>query len=153
MRPTESMPTAGRLVAAILLGGLAYFCATLVIAIWPVDYNFGWFKEFSGLVGVVMGWRVIGKRLGRGIMPGVGAGLTGLGAMLFWLFLLLSFNEMIGRSLDLRYSGPFEALNGMFEISYEWFLNINNPRLWAILVVGSMVVGLIAELFTRKKVS
>ena len=150
MRPTESMPTAGRLVAAILLGALAYYAASLVILLWPQDYNFGWFKEFSALVGVVMGWRVIGKRLGRGKMAGVGAGITGLGAMLFWLFLLLSFNEMIGRSLDLRYDGPFEAINGMFEISFEWWQNIKHPRLWILLVGGAMVIGFVSELFSPK---
>lgn len=150
MRPTEKMPTAGRLVAAILLGGLGYFASGLVMAIWPVDYNFGWFREVCALVGVVMGWRVIGVRLGRGMLAGVGAGLTGLGAMLFWLFLLFSFNEMLGRSLDLRYTGPFEALNGMFIIAYEWFLNITNPRLWMILVGGAAAIGFVSELFTRK---
>ena len=83
-------------------------------------------------------------------MPGSGAGRTGRGAMLFWLFLLLSFNEMIGRSLDLRYDGPFEAINGMFEISYEWWLNIKHPRLWILLIGGAMVIGFISELFSRK---
>ena len=153
MRPTESMPTAGRLIAALLLGGLAYYASSIVIAIWPVEYNFGRFREVCGLTGVLMGWRVIGRRLGRGLMAGIGAGLTGLGAMLFWLFLLLSFNEMIGRSLDLRYTGPFEALNGMFEIGYSWALNIMHPRLWYLLGGGSMAVGLISELFSPKEKS
>lgn len=150
MRPTESMPTAGRLVAAVLFGGLAYYAAGIVMAIWPIDYNFGWFREFSAVVGIAMGWRVVGSRLGRGIMAGIGAGLTGLGAMLFWLFLLLSFNEMIGQSLDLRYEGPFEAINGMFEISYEWLLYIMHPRLWMLLVGGACVIGLVSELVSRK---
>lgn len=151
MRPTESMPTAGRLIAAILLGGLAYYASTIVIAIWPDEYNFGRFREVSGLAGALVGWHVIGRRLGRGYLAGIGAGLTGLGAMVFWLFLLLSFNEMLGRSLDLRYTGPFEALNGMFEIAYSWGINIMYPKLWYLLVGGSMVVGLISELFSRKE--
>ncbi|MEO0369964.1 MAG: TrgA family protein [Pseudomonadota bacterium] len=150
MRPTEQMPTMGRLIAAIGMAGLGYFGATLVMQIWPIDFNFGWFREFSAAVGAAMGWRVIGTRLGRGVIPGINAGLTGLGAMLFWLFLLLSFNEMIGRSLDLRYDGPFEALNGMFEIAFEWALNIANVRFWMLIIGGAMLVGLISELVSKK---
>ena len=150
MRPTENMPTMGRLVAAICMGGLAYYTAGIVMAIWPDDYNFGWFREFSALVAVFTGWRVIGRRLGNGIVPGINAGLTGLAVMLFWIFLLLSFNEMIGRSLDLRYDGPFEALNGMFEISFEWAQNLQNVRLWIFLVGGAMIIGLVSELVSKK---
>ncbi|MEL7255479.1 MAG: TrgA family protein [Pseudomonadota bacterium] len=150
MRPTEKMPTMGRLVAAVLLGGLAYYGAGIVIAIWPEDFNFGWFQEFTALVGLVTGWRVIGKRLGNGVVPGINAGLTGLAVMLFWLFLLLAFNEMIGRSLDLRYDGPFEAINNMFAIAYEWALNLQNVRLWILMVVGAMVTGMVSELVSKK---
>ncbi|MEO0774729.1 MAG: TrgA family protein [Pseudomonadota bacterium] len=150
MRPTEKMPTMGRLVAAVLLGGLAYYGAGIVIAIWPEDFNFGWFQEFTALVGLVTGWRVIGKRLGNGVVPGINAGLTGLAVMLFWLFLLLAFNEMIGRSLDLRYDGPFEAINNMFAIAYEWALNLLNVRLWILMVVGAMVTGMVSELVSKK---
>lgn len=150
MRPTEKMPTAGKLVAGVALAGLAYYASGLVIANWPQDHNFGFFREFSALVAALMGWRVIGGRVGNGWMGGIGAGLTGLFALLFWLFLLLPFYEMIQRSLDLRYKGPVEAVEGMFGIAFEYLQNVAHADLGLTLVIGSMMVGLLAEAVARR---
>ncbi len=149
MLPTEKMPTAGRLVAAVGLSALSYYASGIVIALWPYDYNFGSFRLVCAGLAFIIGWRVIGVRLGRGIPQGAGAGLTGMAALLFWLFLLLSFNEMIGRSLDLRYQGPFEAFQGMFEIAYEYLLNVLHVRLGILLAGGAMLVGLVSELVAK----
>jgi hypothetical protein len=144
------MPTAGRLLAAIGLAGVAWFATDIVIAIWPDDYNFGRFRYFCTALAFGIGWRVIGVRLGRGLLQGAGAGLTGMAALLFWIFLLLAFYEMIGRSLDSRYTGPFEAIKGMFEIAYGWLLNILFLPLGLFLAGGSMVVGFVSELVSKK---
>ncbi len=150
MRPTEQMPTAGRLVASIGMGALAWYAAGIVMLLWPDDIDFGKFQYFSTAIAIVMGWRVVGTRLGNGLLQGMGAGLTALFALVFWLFLLLSFYEMIQRSLDLRYDGPFEAFQGMFGIAYEYLLNVLHLRLAYLLVGGSLLVGLVSELVSRK---
>ena len=150
MRPTETMPTAGKAVAAVGLGLLAYYASGIVIEIWPDETQFGYFRYGCAALGVLMGWRVIGRRVGRGIVPGIGAGITGLFALLFWCFLLFSFYEMITRSLGLRYKGPVEAILGMFDIAWRWAENIADPRLLLTLLLGAMAVGLVAELVSRK---
>ncbi len=150
MRPTERMPTAGKLVSAAGLAGLAWFASGIVIAIWPHDYNFGMFRPFCAVVGIFAGWQVMGRRLNRGYFQGMSAGLTGLFALLFWVFLLLALNEMIQRSLDKRFAGPVEAIQGMFVIAWEWALNVYYWPLIAVLVGGAMVVGLIAEFVARR---
>ncbi|MEQ8895515.1 MAG: TrgA family protein [Roseovarius sp.] len=150
MRPTQRMPTAGKLISAIGLAALGWQATQTVKAIWPIEESFGHFSLFTALLGLLVGWWVMGNRIGRGYMAALGAGLTGLGAYLFWEFLLLSFYEMIQRSLDMRYDGPVEAITGMFEIAYEYALNIYYwPLIW-FLVLGAMGVALIAELFTRR---
>ena len=150
MLPTQKMPTAGKLVSAIGLAGLAWFASGVVIAIWPYDFDFGYFRLFSAAVGLVMGWRVIGTRLTRGYLQGMGAGLTGLFALLFWVFLLLSFYEMIQRSLVNRFDGPFEALVGVFDIAWQYAQNVIYMPLIVTLIVGAMLVGLIAEFVARR---
>ncbi|MEQ9259211.1 MAG: TrgA family protein, partial [Roseovarius sp.] len=141
------MPTAGRAVAALGLGALAWYASGMVIALWPNQMDFGLFRPISAGLGVLVGWRVMGTRLGRGLMGGLSAGLTGLGALLFWCFLLFSFYEMIQRSLDLRYEGPVEAIQGMFEIAFEYAQNIYYWPLIGFLVLGAVVIALIAEVF------
>jgi len=149
-RPTQAMPTAGKLVSAIGLAGVTWYATLIVKGIWPVEESFGLFSPFVAAVGLVMGWRVTGTRLGRGYMAGAGAGLTGLFAVLFWAFFLLSFYEMIGRSLDLRYKGPVEAIMGMFQIAMEYARNVYYWPLIGVLVIGAMVVGLVAEFAARR---
>ena len=150
MRPTDSMPTVGKFICALGLAALGWQATQVVAAIWPYDMDFGWFSEFTALLGLAVGWVVMGRRIGRGYMAALGAGLTGLGAFLFWEFLLLSFYEMIQRSLDLRYKGPTDAILGMFDIAFEYAKNVYNWPLIGMVIVGAMVIGLIAEFFTRR---
>lgn len=150
MRPTERMPTAGKLISAFGLAAVGWQATQIVKAIWPVQENFGFFSEFTALMGLLVGWWVMGKRIGRGYVASMGAGLTGLFAYAFWVVLLLSFYEMIGRSLDLRYKGPVEAITGMSVIAMEYAENAYYWPLIGLLVIGAMVVGLVAEFVTRR---
>ena len=150
MRPTDRMPTVGKLISAFGLAALGWQATQTVKAIWPIEESFGHFSLFTALLGLLVGWWVMGRRIGRGYMAALGAGLTGLGAYLFWEVLLLSFYDMIQRSLDLRYDGPVEAIQGMFEIAFEYAQNIYYwPLIW-FLVLGAMGIGLIAEFLTRR---
>jgi len=150
MKSTERMPTAGKLIAAIGLAALAWYATIIVKARWPVEMDFGHFSLFTAGLALLVGWWVIGTRLGRGYMQGISAGLTGLFALLFWAFLLLSFYEMIDRSLNMRYKGPVEAITGMFQIALEYANNVYYwPLIW-LLVGGSAFVGLLAEVVTRR---
>jgi len=150
MRPTEKMPTSGKLVSAIGLAALGWQATQVIKEIWPIEESFGYLSPFTAVLGLIVGWWVMGKRIGRGYMQAISAGLTGLFALVFWCFLLLSFNEMIGRALDLRYKGPVEAIIGMFDIAREFAENIYYWPLIGMLVIGAMVVGLIAEFITRR---
>lgn len=150
MKSSERMPTAGKLVAAVGLAALAWYATVIIKAIWPVEMDFGHFSLFTAGLALLVGWWVIGTRLGRGYMQGISAGLTGLFALLFWAFLLLSFYEMIQRSLDMRYKGPVEAITGMFQIALEYAQNVYFwPLIW-LLVGGAAVVGLVAEAVTPR---
>ncbi|GAB4290638.1 MAG: hypothetical protein Kow0058_09770 [Roseovarius sp.] len=144
------MPTAGKLVSALGLAGLAWVGAQMVKAIWPVEENFGYFGGVVAALGLIAGWRVIGARLGRGWGQAVSAGLTGLFALLFWSVLLLSFYEMIERALGLRYKGPVDALVGMFAIALDYVRNLYHWPLIGLLLGGAVLVGLLAEAVGRR---
>ncbi|EAQ26783.1 TrgA family protein [Roseovarius sp. 217] len=142
---TDHMPTAGRLVAAIGLGALGWYGSELFRPLMPEDTNFGWFNVVNVVLGAICGWRVTGKRLGFGYAEGFSAGLTGVGALVFWALFLQSLNEMLKRALDTRYDGVVEGVISMFELIVEYgSLMINGPLI-GLLVTGGIVVGIVSE--------
>ena len=150
MRPTDRMPTAGKLVSAIGLAALVWYATVIVKAIWPVEESFGWFSEFAAAVGLLMGWVVMGKRLGQGYGQGIGAAWTALFSTVFLVVFLLSFWETMRQSIRLRYSGPFEAAQGMLDIAVTYVGNILYLPLIILLVGGAAVLGLVAEFIARR---
>jgi ABC-type transporter Mla maintaining outer membrane lipid asymmetry permease subunit MlaE len=150
MRATDRMPTAGKLVSALGLAGLAWYGAGMIKAAWPVERDFGLFSEVAALVGLGAGWRVTGRRLGRGYMQGLSAGLTGLFALVVWTVFLLAFYTAMDRALQLRYDGPFEAAAGMFEIAVGYLGNAAQGAVVALLIAGAAATGLVAEIAERR---
>src|SRR6056297_3578710 len=128
MPVTDRMPTMGKLAAAIGLGILGWVGSELFRPLMPDDTNFGWFNYVNVVLGLVCGWRVTGKRLGFGYAEGFSAGLTGVGALVFWALFVQSLNEMLKRALDNRYDGVIEGLTSMFELIVDYgTVMINGP--------------------------
>lgn len=150
MPVTDHMPTAGRLVAAIGLGVLGWFGSELFRPLMPEDTNFGWFNIVNVGLGFICGWRVTGKRLGFGYAEGFSAGLTGMGAMVFWALFLQSLNEMLKRALDNRYDGAVEGITSMFELIVEYGTVMINGPLIGLLVTGGIMVGIVSEWVSRR---
>ncbi|RBI74719.1 tellurium resistance protein [Roseovarius sp. TE539] len=146
MRAIDRMPTAGRLLAAVCFGGLAWVASEMFRPLMQEGTDFGWFNYVNLTIGVVCGWFIVGRRLrGGGLTDAISIGLTGLGAMLFWALLLHSLYEMLSRSLERRYKDPFEALQGMFEIALGYMQVMLNAPLIALLVGGAIASGLISN--------
>lgn len=145
MPVTDHMPTAARLVAAIGLGALGWFGSELFRPLMPEDTNFGWFNQVNVALGVICGWRVTGRRLGYGYAEGFSAGLTGVGALVFWAIFVQSLNEMLKRALDNRYDGVIEGLTSMFELMVDYGMTMLNGPLIGALVTGGIVVGVVSE--------
>lgn len=145
MPKTDRMPTAAKLVAAIGLGALGWIASDVFRPLMPPETNFGIFNEFNVVLGLLCGWFVTGSRLGRGYAEGFSAGLTGVGALVFWALFLQSFNEMLRRALDNRYDGPVEGLTAVMELGVEYGTYMLDGTLIGLLVTGAVLVGLIGE--------
>jgi hypothetical protein len=147
---TDRMPTATRLVSALCLGGLGWIASEMIRPLMPPETAFGWFNWVNVALGVLCGWFVLGPRSGRGYGEAIGAGLTGLGALVFWALFAQSFYEMISRSLDRRYDGPVEALIGIFENAMELGQHVIDLPLIATLIGGGILSGFVAEFVARR---
>lgn len=150
MPVTDSMPTTGRGVAAILMAILAWYASEMFRPLMPEGTGFGWFNEVNVALGLLSGWIVIGSRLNYGYSNALGAGLTGVGAMVFWAVFLQSFNEMLRLALEKRYDGPVEGIIAIFEIGIEYLFTMWHIPLIVLLVVGGMVIGLVSEWAARR---
>jgi len=145
-----AMPTAGRLAAAIALGALGAYMASLMYPRLPGGTSVTYFWGLCIAAGLWAGWVVVGSRAGRGYVSATGNGLTGMMAMVFWVIFLLSFGDMIAKSMRRTYDGPVEAVVNVFEImlDYGWLLYTNEIVL--VLAGGAISVGLISEFFAKR---
>ncbi|GAW34849.1 hypothetical protein RA2_01902 [Roseovarius sp. A-2] len=150
MPVTDSMPTMGKLAAAIGLGIVGWVGSELFRPLMPDDTNFGWFNYVNAGLGMLCGWRVTGRRLGFGYAQGFSAGLTGVAALVFWAVFLQSLNEMLKRALDNRYDGAVEGLTSMVELAAEYVLTMLDGTLIGTLLAGGVVVGVISEWVARR---
>ncbi|WP_299374827.1 TrgA family protein [uncultured Tateyamaria sp.] len=139
------MPNAAKLVAAVGLAILAFIVSGMIPPLFDEGTNFGWFTQVNVVVGFLTGWLVVGSRAGRGIVSAINVGLTGPVVMVFWALFIQSCNEMVRIAMKNRYDGAFEALVAVFEIGAEWALLMATIPIWATLLVGGVITGLLTE--------
>jgi hypothetical protein len=144
------MPTAAKLVAAILFAALGWYVSELIKPLFPEERNVGRFSEVNAVIGLFVGWVVAGSRARTTWVNAVSYGLTATVALVFWGLLLQSFGEMIRMSLNKRYDGPAEAVIGVFSLMYEYGMMMAEVRVIVTLVVGGIVAGLVTEFFGRR---
>jgi len=144
------MPTAAKLFAAVFMGALAYASAHLIVPHLPEEMVIGWFQELTAVLGVLVGWRFLGRRMGGGLHSALGLGLSASLVLVLSALIVFSGNEMIERSLRKAYNTPVEALKDMMQIAIDDLAYLRPPEVLAMLIVGGMVVGVMTELVARR---
>lgn len=144
------MPTAAKLFAAISMAFLATIVSEMYKPLLPEGTDFGYFTYVNAIVGLIVGWRVIGKRTGRGIVMGINNGITGVLAMLLVTLFIHSFWEMLGQSMQLRFKSVAEALRGVITKITEYGALLLEPNILITLALGAIFCGLLAEAVSRR---
>lgn len=150
MPVTDTMPTFGKLTAAVGLGALGWTGSELFRPLMDEATNFGWFNYVNVGLGFICGWRVTGRRLGFGYATGISAGLTGMAAMVFWALFVQSFNAMMGLTLDGRIKGVMNGLKKMVDLGAEYGLVMLDGTLIGVLLAGGFLIGAVAEAVERR---
>ncbi len=146
------MPTAARLVSAICLMFVAYFLSMLVIPLMPESTDFGYFVPVNLVLGLCIGWIVMGKRVGRGTTAAINNGLTGvfvfqmLATALIFLGAYFAGAGRVGAVLALAFFG-----HGLWQVTRlsnhreTRALEVFKSNLWAgtIIVVGLVAAALL----------
>ena len=144
------MPTAGKLIAAFAFAALAYFVSDLVKPYLPEGAQVGLLSLLNALIGLIMGWRIVGTRAGSGYYAAAGYGLTAICAAFAWALLLWSLNEMLKRATRLYYDGVVDALQSMAEIAFTNAQLVVQPQVVVAALIGAVLSAWLAEYFAQR---
>ncbi|WP_226621590.1 TrgA family protein [Alloyangia pacifica] len=144
------MTTAAHLVAALSLAALAFLGSEYIMSsIMPDSTVFGYFLWINVLLGLAIGWRVLGGRVGRGMANGISAGITATATLVFWGVMSQAIYEMFRLAMRHRYDGPMEAFVGIFELFLEFGEHLLDGGFIALMVAGAVLCGALAEVVSR----
>jgi len=143
------MPNATSLFSAICLAVLAFVVSGQVMPLFEEGKDFGNFTYVNMGLGLLVGWKTLGPRAGRGITSGITNGITGVAVLVFWALFVHGCYEMVRLAMRNRYNGPFEAVLAIFEIGYEYAVLIAQPNILITLAIGAVFTGLLAEHICR----
>ena len=145
------MPTAAKLMAAIIFAITGYLTADAVRALLPESAPAKQLTVWSVVIPVNCGWRVIGKYVPRGgYAQRLNAGVYAMAVAVFFTVGACAVAEMIERSMDKQYSGPVEAILNMFGILLELGQLLLHPAPLAIMAVGAVSAGVLGLWSHRK---
>ncbi|MHA6347586.1 TrgA family protein [Roseivivax sp. CAU 1761] len=143
------MPTAAKLVAALLLAGLGYLASEAVKPLVPAITEWGRFSLINAGIGLLCGWIVIGSRAGRGMSAAVSNGITGVVALVFWALVVQALAEMVDAAFKGRFSGMGDAISDVFNTMIEHAAILADGSLLMLLIGGALLVGGLSEIAAR----
>ena len=141
--------TAPRLVAALSLAAVGYVASETIKPLLPEGTQFGYFSVVNAVIGLAVGWVVIGARIGRGMAAAISYGLTAAVVLVFWGLFTQAINEMLRLALRRRFSGPSEALKGAVDLGLGYAALIATPAVLGTVVLGGIVAAVLAEFSAR----
>lgn len=144
------MPTAPKLIAAILFAALTWFVTDLVKPLLPDGTQMGLLSPINALIGAFFGWRVMGARAGQSLKSSLGLGLTTAAIIVFWCLLIWCTYLMTIQSTRMRYDGPVDAVTDMFVMMVTYGRIMLTPAIVGSLMVGALVFGWLTEQVARR---
>ncbi len=147
------MPTAARLVAAILFALLFWLVSQLALPQFALaeEADPRGFVMINTLAGLVLGWQLAGSGAGRRRWSGaVNQGLTTMIATVFVALFLHGMVRMVALSLRKYYDGPAEAVIGVFALMIEIGRTAATSQVITVLVLGAVVLGIAVEWVGRR---
>lgn len=144
------MPTAAKLVAAVILGITGWFCAELIKPLMEEGRDLSKLSPICAVVGVAVGWKFLGPRADRSLGSfGANAFTTALVQIGLTLF-VFAFSVMIKQSLRKAYDGPIEALQDIFLICVDFFQKYFTGEVIAAAILGCTLASWCAFNAARK---
>lgn len=144
------MPTAAKLIGALVFAALAAVAAQVYIPLLPEGTQTRWMREICGGIGLIIGWLVMGRNAGRGYADAAAMGIRASVTVVFLALLGFSIYVMVVRSTRMMYDGPMEAVLDVFNLMLNYGKLMLEARFIGVLAVGGVLGGMITEYFGRR---
>ena len=143
------MPTATKLLSALIFAGLGWVLASFLVDTLTVDFTWKRLPLVVVIAGLYLGWQFVGVRARDGFRAALSAGLTAAVLVLVFTVLASGFATMMERALNKRYRGLMTGLEEMFGMIGSNFVAVARADVAVIVVVGGLLGGLIAGIVAR----
>lgn len=140
------MPTASKLVGALLFAALGYLATILATPLLSGIYVPASAPAINAVLGAITGWFIAGPRVGEGWQGGVSNGLTATASGLLMAIVLHGAIFMWRSAMRGRYRDPVDALEAMMDFWLVVAQRLAVPQVIGMLFVGGVVAGMALEL-------
>lgn len=144
------MPTGAKAMAAISFAVVGWLVANFYVLNMPQAQAVGYLRELVGVLGALIGWRVMGNAVGKGYVGAIGSGWKTVVVLVFFALLLVGIYEMLMLSVRMRYDGPFEAILDVFKRMFERSTPLLSVGVLGAMAVGGGVAGVLTESASRR---
>lgn len=144
------MPTAAKLVGAVLFGGIGWAAALLVLRTFPPGMPATYFPAVIAVIGLWQGWAVTGAHAGSGMGRTMGQGVRAAIQMLLVGVMVFALREMFRRSANLAYDYPGEAAIAALDLAIGYVVQSLVWPVWATLILGGLAAGALVEVAARR---
>jgi hypothetical protein len=141
----SSMPTAARLVGAVVFAIWGFYLARLATPFFLQGQPPAIFLPACVIIGVCLGWVYVGRRLGNGYGAALGIGLTAGFVFGFLALLVVAFALMIRHAMHNRYQALSDAVLGIFDLMIAEASRFTDPTLITSLFAGAVLCAWVAE--------
>lgn len=140
------MPTAAKLVASILLAISGLIVVTVAVNVYPdIARRSVGLSSAAVVIGIFVGWRGLGRKIGEADGSGFGYGLKAGVSMFVWVIFLYALEDMIAGIMDHAYYQPMTAI---LVIPARMIVYANmalNVPIMGTMVVLAIIVGVITK--------
>lgn len=146
------MPTAAKLVAALCFAAVGWLAANAHVPALGPDASVGPFRELTALLGLIIGWRVMGNLVGQGYGEAMGSGLRTSVTLAFFALLLFCTYLMVMKSITTNAYGasPMAAVLDIFKLMMEQARKMLTVGVLGVLILGGVIGGAAAEWARRR---
>lgn len=146
------MPTAAKLVSAIVFAVIALAAAHLYARSSGTVVSTGLLREVSATVGALSGWFIMGPQAQRvrGRVEAMGTGVRTSLTIAAVVILIFAVLEMLDRAIKGRYDDPLEAALGVFERALVLAPTLVRADVLSVLLLGGLFGGALAHWVSRR---
>lgn len=144
------MPTAARLVAALVLAIGGAITAQVYVSYYPeLKSDALAIVEVTAAMGALIGWSSLGTRAGDGVSAAVGYGLRSAAHTAAWVIMILALYHVFDRIAVHTYQEPMDAVEAVFKRSIQYFGMAFKFGVVAAAAVLGIIAGVLMELSSR----